>query len=103
MIDLSTRRPEVAAQELTHLPPSERFADVSFGSYQPNPEFPSQAQAVTLLQEFLRPQPPPSPAGGRFSAFSVLRGAAFTLTAALESAKPTCWPAPTTLPAAPAP
>lgn len=46
--------PESSAQELVeHLTPSARFQNVRFDTYQPNTEFPSQAQAREVLQGFV--------------------------------------------------
>ncbi|MDJ0314665.1 cell division protein ZapE [Arthrobacter sp. H35-D1] len=50
---LSTRRPAVSVAELLQgFVPSPRFGKVSFDTYRPDPNQPSQSQAVTLLQEF---------------------------------------------------
>ncbi|MEO8221722.1 MAG: cell division protein ZapE [Specibacter sp.] len=50
---LSTRRPAVSVEELlAGFVPSPRFGEVSFATYRPDPTQPSQAQAVTMLQEF---------------------------------------------------
>lgn len=47
-------RPEVSPQQLTgHLTPSARYLGARFENYQPNPEFPSQAQARDTLQAFV--------------------------------------------------
>lgn len=46
--------PVASAQDLiTHLTPGKRFCHVSFGNYQPNLDFPSQAQARDMLNDFL--------------------------------------------------
>ncbi|ALV45404.1 ATPase [Arthrobacter alpinus] len=50
---LSTRRPAVSVEELLKgFVPSPRFGEVSFNTYRPDPSQPSQAEAVTMLQEF---------------------------------------------------
>lgn len=50
---LVDRRPTVSTDELLDgFRPSERFGDVSFQTYRPDPSQPSQAQAVAQLQEF---------------------------------------------------
>ncbi|WP_125612817.1 cell division protein ZapE [Specibacter cremeus] len=52
---LSTRRPSVSVEELLRgFVPSPRFGDVSFAGYRPDPGQPSQAQAVTALEDFGR-------------------------------------------------
>ncbi len=54
MIDLLARHPASDPQALTQaLSPSARFQDVRFGTYRPNPEFPSQAAARGQLEAFL--------------------------------------------------
>lgn len=53
MIDLSARRPTLTPQQLTQaLTPSARFGAARFGNYQPNPAYPSQAQAQGALEAF---------------------------------------------------
>ncbi len=53
MIDLTARRPALTPEQLTQgLSPSARFDRVSFGTYRPNPEFPSQTQARDALEAF---------------------------------------------------
>lgn len=65
MIDLAQRRPELSTQELTHhLTPSARYAHVSFDNYQPNPAFPSQAQARDTLRQFVAGLGQPSKPSG---------------------------------------
>lgn len=50
---LVDRRPAVSAEELLDgFRPSERFGEVSFQTYRPDPAQPSQAQAVEELQRF---------------------------------------------------
>ena len=60
MTDLLSRNPEVPPEELiAHLTPSQRFEQVRFATYQPNAQYPSQAQARDMLGQFLpslRPQ-----------------------------------------------
>lgn len=52
---LSQRTPQVTVDDLLGgLQPSFRFADVSFDSYIPDPDHPSQAEAVGVLREFSR-------------------------------------------------
>ena len=53
MIDLAARRPSLTPQQLTQgLKPSARFEGVDFGNFQPNPAYPSQAQARDALKAF---------------------------------------------------
>jgi cell division protein ZapE len=50
---LTDRRPNVSADELlAGFRPSERFGEVSFDTYRPDPQQPSQAQAVQKLRTF---------------------------------------------------
>lgn len=50
---LTDRRPQVSADELlAGFRPSERFGEVSFGTYHPDPNQPSQAAAVEALKKF---------------------------------------------------
>lgn len=50
---LVDRRPNVSADELlAGFRPSERFGEVSFGTYRPDPSQPSQQQAVDALKNF---------------------------------------------------
>ena len=52
-IHLTERDPRVPADRLVaELVPPPRFADVSFDSYQPDPDQPSQQQAVEMLRAF---------------------------------------------------
>lgn len=52
-IRLVDRRPNVSAEELLEgFTPSERFGEVSFDTYIPDPNQPSQAHAVEALQDF---------------------------------------------------
>jgi cell division protein ZapE len=52
-IQLTERDPRVPADRLVgELVPPPRFADVSFGSYRPDPAQPSQARAVEVLRGF---------------------------------------------------
>ncbi|CAM3718247.1 cell division protein ZapE [Deinococcus saxicola] len=54
MIDLLTRNPAPDPLALTaELLPSARFQDVRFGTYRPNPEYPSQSAARDSLQSFV--------------------------------------------------
>lgn len=54
MIELLSRNPEVTPQDLgAHLTPSERFQNVRFETYQPNPDFPSQEEARATLLNFV--------------------------------------------------
>ena len=77
-ISLCERNPTVPRERLlAELVPPPRFAEVSFGSYQPDPAQPSQQAAVDRLQEFAgtlgvrprgglfrrRPKPPAGPGG----------------------------------------
>ena len=49
----SSPRPAVSVEELLQgFVPSPRFGEVSFDTYRPDPNQPSQSQAVTLLQDF---------------------------------------------------
>ncbi|WP_420596933.1 cell division protein ZapE [Deinococcus sp.] len=53
MIDLAARRPSLTPQQLTQgLKPSARFEGVSFGNFEPNAAYPSQAQARDALEAF---------------------------------------------------
>ncbi|WP_019588739.1 cell division protein ZapE [Deinococcus apachensis] len=55
MIDLLSRTPTLTPEELTaSLAPSARFRDVRFENYRPNPAYPSQEEARTSLQAFLK-------------------------------------------------
>ncbi|THF86546.1 cell division protein ZapE [Deinococcus sp. KSM4-11] len=55
MIDLTARHPPPDPQGLlAGLNPSARFEHVRFGTYRPNPDYPSQAEARTSLQAFLK-------------------------------------------------
>ncbi len=50
---LTDRRPQVSPRELlAGFKPSERFGEVSFETYRPDPAQPSQAQAVDALKRF---------------------------------------------------
>lgn len=50
---LTDRRPNVSADELlAAFRPSERFGEVSFDTYRPDPQQPSQAEAVRKLRAF---------------------------------------------------
>ena len=52
-IALTERNPSVPRDRLlAELVPPPRFADVSFDSYEPDPDQPSQAEAVEVLREF---------------------------------------------------
>lgn len=51
-IRLSGRRPEVSPDRLlSECVPPPRFADVSFESYRPNPDEPSQSEALAVLRQ----------------------------------------------------
>ncbi len=77
-IRLTSRNPDVSEDRLlAELVPPPRFEDVSFDSYEPDPEQPSQQEAVDRLREFaedlhrpvrrkglLRKAPAPSGPGG---------------------------------------
>ncbi|MBB6097823.1 cell division protein ZapE [Deinobacterium chartae] len=53
-IDLTARLPQVSAEELlAGFVPTARFGRASFENYRPNPEFPSQAAAVSELRRFV--------------------------------------------------
>ncbi len=53
-IDLTARHPELDPGSLmSALTPGRRFRDVRFGSYLPNPEYPSQAEAQVTLRDFV--------------------------------------------------
>ncbi|GAA5436889.1 cell division protein ZapE [Deinococcus aquaticus] len=55
MIDLTTRNPTLQPEQLTHdLTPSHRYQHVRLDTYAPNPDYPSQAQARTAIQAFLK-------------------------------------------------
>lgn len=55
MIDLLARQPAPDPQALTAgLTPSARFDGVRFGTYDPNPAYPSQQEARASLQAFLK-------------------------------------------------
>ena len=50
---LSERAPSVSAEQLLEgFRPSERFGEVSFDTYRPDPSQPSQAEAVEVLKRF---------------------------------------------------
>lgn len=52
-VHLTDRRPRVSAEQLLEgFRPSERFGEVSFDTYIPDPHQPSQAAAVQALREF---------------------------------------------------
>jgi cell division protein ZapE len=52
-ISLSSRDPKVSTERLlAELVPPPRFADVSFDSYRPDPQQPSQKEAVETLRDF---------------------------------------------------
>jgi cell division protein ZapE len=56
MHGLVDRRPTVSPERLiAQLIPPPTFAEVSFATYRPDPEEPTQAAAVTACQEFCRP------------------------------------------------
>ncbi|WP_162865455.1 cell division protein ZapE [Deinococcus wulumuqiensis] len=52
------------ADLITHLTPGARFQEVRFENYRPNPQFPSQAQARALLEDFVAQAGRPSGGGG---------------------------------------
>lgn len=63
MIDLLARHPQLAPEDLiSGLTPSPRYRDVRFGTYRPNPDYPSQAQAQQELEAFVTA--PPVKSGG---------------------------------------
>jgi len=65
---LVDRRPAATAEQLAaRFTPPERFADVRFANYVPDPAHPSQAEAKTALERFagaLGPSAPSGSAGG---------------------------------------
>ena len=69
-IDLSARHPDLDLAQLTSgLTPGTRFQDVRFGTYRPNPAYPSQQQARERLETFvagLGADTSPQPRGGLF-------------------------------------
>ncbi|MEX3610114.1 cell division protein ZapE [Rothia sp. LK2588] len=70
---LVDRHPHVSAEELLQgFRPSERFGEVSFDTYHPDPAQPSQAEAVRELQAFAQTVGKSSSSGGGF--FSRLFG-----------------------------
>ena len=70
---LVDRHPRVSAEELLQgFRPSERFGEVSFDTYHPDPAQPSQAEAVRELQAFAQTVGKSSSSGGGF--FSRLFG-----------------------------
>lgn len=63
---LTERSPKVSVDELLKgFYPSPRFGEVSFDSYRPDPQQPSQAAAVTALREFAAGVDQPAPSGLR--------------------------------------
>ncbi|KNC19098.1 ATPase [Arthrobacter sp. RIT-PI-e] len=63
---LIERSPKVSVDELLGgFYPSPRFGEVSFDSYRPDPQQPSQAAAVTKLREFATSVDRPEPSGFR--------------------------------------
>jgi len=57
-VDLTQRFPELSSEEMrAGFVPSPRFGRVSFESYQPNPEFGSQREALERLQDFAENPP----------------------------------------------
>ncbi|MEX5299478.1 cell division protein ZapE [Kocuria sp. CPCC 205292] len=70
---LTERRPQVSADELlAAFRPSERFGEVSFDTYRPDPQQPSQAEAVRELRKFADSVNRSTGSGGGF--FSKLFG-----------------------------
>jgi cell division protein ZapE len=66
---LADRRPNVSADELLEgFRPSERFGEVSFDTYRPDPQQPSQARAVEELRRFAGSVKGRSGGGGGFFA-----------------------------------
>lgn len=81
IVHLTERNPEMSTQDMVHaLVPPPQFRDASFETYRPDPEYPSQAEAVIAGQRFcgipvrdpqrstgrgffsrFRPQPPVKP------------------------------------------
>lgn len=65
---LTDRRPNVSADELlAAFRPSERFGEVSFDTYRPDPQQPSQAEAVRRLRAFADTVGRPGAGGGFFA------------------------------------
>ncbi|WP_422389854.1 cell division protein ZapE [Arthrobacter sp. N1] len=63
---LTQRSPKVSVDELLGgFYPSPRFGEVSFDTYRPDPQQPSQAAAVTTLREFAGTVDEPAPSGLR--------------------------------------
>ncbi|THJ67038.1 cell division protein ZapE [Arthrobacter echini] len=63
---LTERAPKVSVDELLRgFYPSPRFGDVSFDSYRPDPQQPSQSAAVVKLREFATSVDEPRPSGLR--------------------------------------
>ena len=66
-IQLCERNPSVPKDRLLgELVPPPRFADVSFDSYRPDPDQPSQQEAVDVLRQFVETLNAPAK-GGWFS------------------------------------
>lgn len=64
---LTERRPQVSADELlSAFRPSERFGEVSFDTYRPDPQQPSQAEAVGELRKFAESVNRSTGSGGGF-------------------------------------
>ena len=64
---LTERRPQVSADELlSAFRPSERFGEVSFDTYRPDPQQPSQAEAVRELRKFAESVNRSTGSGGGF-------------------------------------
>ena len=104
---LVDRHPSVSPERLiAQLHPPPTFADVSFDGYKPDPAEPSQAAAVQSCLQFCD-DAVTWQAGKKklFGRRETLPGSASTSTAALVSARPTCWRRVTTrfLPRPPAP
>jgi len=83
-VDLTQRFPELSPGEMrAGFVPSPRFGRVSFESYQPNPEFDSQREALERLRDFAENPPrarkTQSLFGGRLSGAKKLEGVGYYL------------------------
>lgn len=97
LIALSEREPHVPADRLVaEMVPPPRFDSVRFDNYLPDPDQPSQAEAVRVLGGFAATLGgPPADARKRWFRREAPAPAAppgCTSTAATVSARPTCWP-----------
>jgi cell division protein ZapE len=67
-VSLAARTPQFSGTELAQgLAPPRQFADAGFDNYRPDPEYPSQAEAVEILRTFARSWSAPARGGGLFS------------------------------------